>query len=1150
MNKSEKQIAQAAERFAKRWAGKGYEKGESQLFWTELLTEVFGIGEPSTVISFEDQVHLDHTSFIDGYIERTHTMIEQKSQSKDLRAPIKQSDGTLLTPFQQAQRYSAALPYSKRPRWIVTCNFETFLVYDMENPDGEPFEIGLADLGKEYYRLRFLVESGNEHLEREMQVSMQAGAIVGRLYDALLKEYKDPSSAESLRSLNVLCVRLVFCLYSEDAGIFGRHDMFHDYLSRYETMDMRNALVRLFKTLDTPIAERDPYLQDDLAAFPYVNGGLFGADIEIPRVNEEIRQLLLQHASLDFDWSEISPTIFGAVFESTLNPETRRSGGMHYTSIENIHKVIDPLFLDDLRSELDNILTEKVANKRRRRLLDYQERLSSLTFLDPACGSGNFLTETYLSLRRLENRLIRSLYEGQAMFIGGEFQNPVRVSIHQFYGIEINDFAKTVATTALWISEAQMLAETERIVARDIDFLPLKTYPNITEGNALRLDWRTLFTTTENSEKSEIRLPDYIMGNPPFIGARMMTAEQKQDLIEVFGAKWKNIGNMDYVCGWYKKAADLMCGTGVKAALVSTNSICQGEQVANLWEPLMGDGIVIDFAHRTFRWDSEASVKAHVHCIIVGFSYNAAADNSPSKTRGGAATAAGALKDAAAPPPPSLRDTSPQAGEENKRGNTDHVMNIPEMKDFRRYLRTHGTSAEASLWKMLKGKQVAGLQFRRQFSVGSHILDFYCPALKLAIELDGDYHYHMGMPDQDYHRDNELLEKYGIRTLRFENKIVFQHPESILYAIMQEVDKQTLGTGSINDAAAPPPPSLRDTSPQAGEENKRGKPKGDRQRQPVIYDGDKVIPARHINAYLIDGPDVFVGSRNKPIGDVPEIGIGNKPIDGGNYLFEKEEMEEFIRLEPKAEPYFRPWYGAVEFIHQKPRYCLWLGDCTPAELRSMPHCLKRVEAVRETRLASKSEGTRKLADRPTRFHVENMPKGNYIIVPSVSSERRPYVPMGFMSPTVFASNLVLIIPDATLYHFGVLESSVHMAWMRAVCGRLEMRYRYSKDVVYNNFPWPEVNSPSSVAARHLPPGGGGVVERIAQTAQAILDARALYPDSSLADLYDPVTMPPELRKAHRENDRAVMAAYGFPTTLTESEVVARLFALYNQLVQQ
>ena len=923
MNKSEKQISQAAERFAKRWEGKGYEKGESQLFWTELLTEVYGVENPSTVISFEDKVQLDHTSFIDGYIDHTHTMIEQKSLGKDLRAPIKQSDGTSLTPFRQAQRYSAALPYSKRPRWIVTCNFSTFLVYDMENPNDDPFEIRLADLGKEHYRLRFLVETGAQHLEREMQVSMQAGAIVGKLYDALLKEYKDPTNPESLRSLNVLCVRLVFCLYSEDAGIFGKHDMFHDYLVRYDTMDMRNALVRLFQVLNTPLDERDPYLQDDLAAFPFASGGLFEGDIEIPRMNEEIRDLLLRHASLDFDWSQISPTIFGAVFESTLNPETRRSSGMHYTSVENIHKVIDPLFLDDLRHQLDDILEEKVLTKRRKRLLDFQQHLASLTFLDPACGSGNFLTETYLSLRRLENRLIRALYEGESMFIGGDdFVNPVKVDIHQFYGIEINDFAVTVATTALWISESQMLTETERIISHDLEFLPLKSFPNIHEANALRTDWATIVP------KEKL---NYIMGNPPFIGARMATAEQKQDLINVFGAKWKNVGNLDYVCGWYKKAAELMLDTQIKAALVSTNSICQGEQVANLWEPLMRDGIIINFAHRTFRWDSEATIKAHVHCIIVGFSY----------------------------------------------------------------------------------------------------------------------------------------------------------------------------------------------------EDKKDK---------VLFDNGIVIHVNHINAYLIDGDDVFVGSRNKPLCDVPEIGIGNKPIDGGNYLFEKEEMEAFIKLEPKSEQYFLPWYGAVEFIHQKPRYCLWLGDCTPAELRSMPHCLKRVEAVRELRLASKSEGTRKLADRPTRFHVENMPKGNFIIVSRVSSERRIYVPMGFLPPTCLGSDAVHLIPDATLYHFGVLESSVHMAWMRTVCGRLKSDYRYSKDVVYNNFPWPEVTDEQR--------------ERIAQTAQAILDARALYPDSSLADLYDPVTMPPELLKAHRDNDRAVMAAYNFPTTMQENEIVARLFTLYSDLIQQ
>ena len=934
MNKTEKKIAQAAERFAKRWEGKGYEKGESQLFWTELLTEVFGIEEPSTFISFEDQVQLDHTSFIDGYIDRTHTMIEQKSLGKDLRAPIKQSDGSSLTPFRQAQRYSAGLPYSKRPRWIVTCNFSTFLVYDMENPNGEPFEIRLADLGKEHYRLRFLVETGSEHLEREMRVSMQAGAIVGKLYDALLKEYKDPTNAESLRSLNVLCVRLVFCLYSEDAGIFGRHDMFHDYLARYDTMDMRNALIRLFQVLNTPLDERDPYLQDDLAAFPYASGGLFEGDIEIPRLNEEIRDLLLQHASLDFDWSEISPTIFGAVFESTLNPETRRSSGMHYTSVENIHKVIDPLFLDNLRQQLDDILEEKVVSKRRKRLLDFQQHLASLTFLDPACGSGNFLTETYLSLRRLENRLIRSLYEGESMFIGGDnFVNPVKVDIHQFYGIEINDFAVTVATTALWISESQMLAETERIISHDLEFLPLKSFPNIHEANALRIDWRSLFNkTTEESETSEIQLPDYIMGNPPFIGARMATAKQKEDLVSVFGTKWKNIGNMDYVCGWYKKAADLMRGTAIKAALVSTNSICQGEQVANLWEPLMQDGIVINFAYRTFRWDSEAKIKAHVHCIIVGFSY----------------------------------------------------------------------------------------------------------------------------------------------------------------------------------------------------EDKKDK---------VLFDNDRVIPVNHINAYLIDGPDAFVGSCNKPLCDVPEMVFGNMPNDGG-YLcnYRTEDKDIIVKKYPQANPLFKVFMGAQEFINNKNRWCLWLKDMAPSIYRSIPPIYENLIKVQELREKSSRPGTRKAADYPMLFGEIRQPESNYILVPRHSSENRNYIPLGFMSPEIICGDSNMMVPKASLYHFGMLESSVHMAWMRVVCGRLKSDYRYSKDVVYNNFPWPEVSEEQR--------------ERIAQTAQAILDARALYPDSSLADLYDPLTMPTELLKAHRDNDRAVMAAYGFPTTMTESDIVARLFNLYTELIKQ
>ena len=969
--KTEKQMAASAAAFSERWKGRGYERGESQAFWIDLLTNVFGIETPSDgFILFEDHRMVDASNFIDGRIPSTKVLIEQKSLGKDLRKGILQSDGSMLNPFQQARRYVVSLPLSEHPRWIVTCNFSEFLVYDMERPNGEPEQILLENLGKEYYRLMFLVDAKNEHLSKEMQVSMQAGEIVGRIYEALLKAYGD-DSPETLRWLNILCVRIVFCLYAEDAGVFA-HDQFHNYLSRFDAEGMRTAFLQLFETLNKPIDQRSRFLRDDLKAFPYTNGGLFEEEIEIPQFTEELRQAIIQNASLDFDWSEISPTIFGAVFESTLNPQTRRSGGMHYTSIENIHKVIDPLFLNDLRRELDEILEEKVEKQRQRKLQAYQDRLALLTFLDPACGSGNFLTETYLSLRRLENEAIRERYHGQS-FIGFEEVNPIKVSIQQFYGIEINDFAVTVATTALWISEAQMLAETEKIIRLDIDFLPLKAYHNIREGNALRMDWDIIETPSDIptiyaknvhlvvepmpmavsepiAEYNEVNVVthridgevnagkrsyqvhyDYIIGNPPFVGARMMSENQKQDVLDIFGVRYKNVGNMDYVCCWYKKAWQLIKGTSTQAALVSTNSICQGEQVANLWKPMIEDGLRINFAHRTFRWDSEASQKAHVHCVIVGFG--------------------------------------------NKSNTECH-----------------------------------------------------------------------------------------------------------------------------------------------------------------LYDNDKISKVAHINAYLMEAPDVFVGSRQHPIFDVPEIGIGNKPIDGGNYLFDKEEMEAFVKQEPTSAKYFHPWYGSLEFIHQKPRYCLWLGDCSPTELRQMPHCIKRVENVRNLRLESKSEGTRKLANRPTRFHVENMPNGDSIIIPSVSSERRRYVPMGFIDKGTFASNLVLIIPNATLYHFGILESNVHMAWMRAVCGRLEMRYRYSKDIVYNNFPWPTPTEEQK--------------KKIEQTAQAILDARALYPDSSLADLYDDLTMPVELRKAHQNNDRAVMQAYGFDVkTMTESLCVAELFKLYKELTE-
>ena len=921
------QQQQAARNFAAYWKDKGYEKGESQPFWLSLLRDVYGVEHPEQFIQFEEQVHLDHTSFIDGTIPATHVLIEQKGLGKDLNKPIKQSDGALLNPFEQAKRYILELPVSQHPRWVVTCNFNTFYVYDMERPRGEPEIIELANLEKEYYRLQFLVDAGNEHLKREMEVSIAAGEIVGLLYDAFYKQYANPESEHSLKSLNKLCVRLVFCLYAEDAGIFGHHGMFHDYLKGFDTRGLRKGLVDLFRVLDTKLQDRDPYLKDDnpeLAAFPYVNGGLFSDEnIEIPPFTDEIRNLLLEKASENFNWSEISPTIFGAVFESTLNPETRRSGGMHYTSIENIHKVIDPLFLDELKAELDEICTNPVERTRTAKLRVFQRKLASLTFLDPACGSGNFLTETYLSLRRLENKILVKLSHGQVTMYSAS-ESPIQVSISQFYGIEINDFAVTVAKTALWIAESQMMKETEKILLVPLEFLPLKTNAFIVEGNALRVDWESVVP------KSKL---NYIMGNPPFVGARLMGKEQKADVNTIF-PEWKNAGNLDYVCCWYKKAADIMQGTSVRSALVSTNSVSQGESVANLWKPLFDAGVHIDFAYRTFRWDSEAKIKAHVHCVIIGFSV--AASSTPKK----------------------------------------------------------------------------------------------------------------------------------------------------------------------------------------------------------LFDGDRYQVANNINGYLLDGENVFVESRSKPICNVPEIGIGNKPIDGGFYLFEKEEMEDFIKKEPSSKKYFRPWYGSREFINQKPRYCLWLGECTPAELKAMPHCMERVKAVREYRLASPSPGTVKLADKPTRFHVENMPSGRYIVIPQVSSERRRYIPMGYMDNSVLCSDKVRILPNGNLYEFGILESNVHMAWVRGTCCRLKSDYSYTVNDVYNNFIWPAPTEQQKA--------------KIEQTAQAILDARALYPDSSLADLYDDLTMPPEHRKAHQANDRAVMDAYGFTkgtaARTSESACVAELMKLYQQKV--
>ena len=922
INMTDAQQKAAAKQFVKDWTGHGDEKQETQRFWMALLQKVYGVAEPDKAIEFEVRVKLDHTSFIDGYIKDTHVLIEQKGMDIDLKKGYKQSDGSMLTPFQQARRYAGYLPHNMNPRWIVVCNFKEFHIHDMNRPNDTPEVIKLEELETEYSRLQFLVDTGNERIQKEMQISLQAGDLVGKLYDALLKQYNSPASDVELKSLNMLCVRLVFCLYAEDAGIFGSKTMFHDYLKGFHPKNVRKGLIDLFRVLDTKIEDRDPYIDEDLAAFPYVNGGLFADEnIIVPRFTEEIIDLLLSKASEDFDWSEISPTIFGAVFESTLNPDTRRSGGMHYTSIENIHKVIDPLFFDDLSAELDSIAAIAVKKTRDNKLGGFQKKLASLTFLDPACGSGNFLTETYLSLRRLENKAV-ALRLGDQIILGDSADfNPIQVSIGQFYGIEINDFAVTVAKTALWIAESQMMKETEEIVRMHLDFLPLTSYANIVEGNALRVDWEAVVARDKLS---------YIMGNPPFIGGMMMTKEQKTDIVALLGDV-KGVGELDYVVGWYKKAMDYMKGTSISAAFVSTNSICQGQQAVTMWKPILENGIKIIFAHRTFIWDSEAKVKAHVHCVIVGFSY------------------------------------------------------------------------------VKKGE---------------------C----------------------------------------------------------------------------------------------------------VIYDYQKRLKANNINSYLMDAPNVFVESRSKPLANVPPMRFGSMPRDGGGFILTDEEKQELIKNEPLAEKWVHPYIGAYEFINNKTRWCLWLVDANPAELKKCPTVMKRVQQIQEFRASSVAAGTRKFAATPTLFCQIAQPDSEYIVVPKVSSERRRYVPMGFLPKDVIASDLVFLIPNATLYNFGILTSNVHMAWMRAVCGRLKSDYRYAKDIVYNSFPWPTPTAEQK--------------SRIEQTAQAILDARAKYPGCSLADLYDEATMPPELRKAHQQNDKTVMQAYGFWGKLnTETECVAELMKMYQDLAK-
>ena len=929
-----KKQQQAAQAFVQYWQeARGNERSETQTFWNSLLHDVFGVDDPKKLIAYEVKVALTHASFIDAQIHSTHVLIEHKSRGTDLSKAQRQSDGSMLTPFEQAKRYDNHLPYSKRARFIVLCNFDEFWLYDLEQDKPIPEVIALTELPQQLNRLEFLVDrslTDADHAiaQQKAAISIEAGKVVAQLYNKLYTLYQEPDKDLVQKSLNKLCVRLVFCWYADDAGLFGGLNRFHDYLQNMPPEACRWALQHLFKMLDTPEELRAKDEVATLLKFPYVNGGLFheAQNDLLPQITAEVRDFIVNKAGASFDWSQISPTIFGAVFESTLNPETRRLGGMHYTSVENIHKVIDPLFLDELQEEFATCMQVKNLKSRTNQLIDFQHKLARLKFLDPACGSGNFLTEAFICLRRLENQVIRELNANQA-FLGIEDLNPVKISLGQFAGIEINDFAVAVAKTALWIAESQMLAETSTIINHHIDFFPLKNYDNIVESNALTLPWEQVIPLEQLS---------YIMGNPPFSGARMMSAANKQDLNQALGSDWPTkAGDLDFVCGWFKKANDLMRqAPHIKTAFVATNSICQGTAITNLWKPLIQGGSELIFAHRSFIWDNEASDKAHVYCIIAGFANKA----------------------------------------------------CPE------------------------------------------------PGLKR------------------------------------------------------------------------------------------------------IYYGDMALLATNINGYLLDAEDAFICERKSPLCSVPIGSMGNQPIDGGNYLFTPEEKEAFLKLEPQAAPYFHRWYGSRELLQGKVRYCMYLGECSVAELAKMPEACKRIEAVRQCRLQSKAANTRKWAEAPTKFHVTNIPQSNFLVIPEVSSSRREYIPIAFMHPEDgLCSSKLKLFPKAELYHFSVLSSVVHMIWIKTVAGRLKMDFDYSTDLVYNTFPWPQ-----DVDAV--------LKQKMEAAAQAILDARAQEKEATLAQLYDQTLMPQALRRAHTANDRLVMQAYGFDLEWREDQVFAALYRMYQQLL--
>ena len=899
MTLSWNEIRSRALAFSQEWKGARSESADKQTFYNEFF-HVFGINR-RRIASFEVAVKklARRQGFIDLFWPGT-LLVEHKSAGEDLSSA-----------YTQALDYFQGLKEEEIPKYVLVSDFQRFRLYDLETRAIQDFV--LAELHNKVELFGFVAGYQKREFKDQDPVNIEASERMGKLHDML----KDAGYTGS--DLELFLVRILFCLFADDTGIFEK-DTLRFYLeerTREDGSDLGPRLIHLFQILNTPHERRQKNLDEALAQFPYINGRLFADHISIPDLNAQMRAALI--STCYFNWGLISPAIFGSLFQSVMDKEKRRGIGAHYTTEKNILKILKPLFLDALYAEFESVKRD------RRRLQLFHTKLAGLAFLDPACGCGNFLILAYRELRLLEIQVLKALYPEQMVLDVAEFS---RINVDAFYGIEVEEFPARIAEVAMWLMDHQMNMLLSEAFGLYYVRIPLKASARIVHSNALTIEWERVVVKERLS---------YILGNPPFVGGKFQSDAQRKDLAEVFRGV-AGAGVLDYVAGWYLKAAQFIQGTTIVCAFVSTNSISQGEQVSVLWDELFKRyRIKIHFAHRTFAWSSEARGKAAVHCVIVGFA-------------------------------------------------------------------------------------------------------------------------------------------------------AFDTKRKLLY-------------------------EYEDIKGEAHE-----------------------VVATNITPYLTDGGDVVIGKRSRPLCAVPEMGIGNKPIDGGNYLFTAEEKEEFLKLEPFAAPFFRRWVGAIEFLNGHERWCLWLGECPPDVLRQMPQAMRRVEAVRQLRLASKSKPTRDIAAKPTRFHVENMPRSEYLATPKVSSERRYYVPIGFMPPETFCSDLMFIARDATLYHFGVLSSLMHMAWMRAVCGRLKSDFRYSNTLVYNNFPWPEP-TPTQVAT-------------IETAAQGVLDTRARFPKSTLADLYDPNTMPAELMKAHRMLDKAVDTAYRRQPFDSERHRVEYLFSHYQKLALQ